>query len=81
MLVDLGGPVAGLRREVVLDEASADQLGQQVAEGGAQRRAEADQREGDREVVQEAAEDRQEQRAGNGEGLQAGKGKERRMVS
>lgn len=62
-------PFAGLLRPEVSDEASSHQIGQRIAEGGAQRRAEADEEQGDGELVQESEQNRQEQRSGNGECL------------
>lgn len=54
-------PFACLLWPEVSDEAASHQIGQCVAERGAQRRTEADQEQGYGELVQESEQNRQEQ--------------------
>ena len=63
-------PLLGLLGEVLVDDLPAGHVREQVAEGGAGGRAEADQHQCRPEREQEARQDRQENRARNRERLQ-----------
>ena len=70
MTVHLGGPLSSSLREVVAHQSPAHQVGQQVAEGGACGRAEADGEERQRKWEEKTRDDGQENGAGDSEGLQ-----------